>query len=492
MTDEVRNTGGLSSLPSPGVLRRRSKIVATLGPASSSPEMITKLVQAGVNVFRLNFSHGTREVHEQNIGLIREEAARTGRSVGVLQDLQGPKIRVGVFADGSIELEPGARFDLTCTDSTPGDASRVGVTYSGLYADVAPGDALLLDDGRLSLQVQEVTGQTIRTEVIIGGRLSNNKGINIPGADLSIPALTEKDVKDLIVGAELGVDWVAMSFVRSRDDLLLARHYLGREGSTAKLMAKIEKPGAVERFDEILREVDGIMVARGDLGVEMPPERVPLVQKRLIRACVEAGKPVVTATQMLESMITSSTPTRAEASDVANAIIDGTDAVMLSAETAVGAYPLEAVRMMDRIARSVEADPGYQERMRGFRLATDESTADVVSLGACDMAYNLHAELIVTFTSSGTTALRVSRHRPPAPILAITPSERAFRQLSVAWGVVPYMSTDIHSTDEMVAVAGRAIKDLGIGMPDGRFVITAGVPFGQSGTTNLIRIEKMR
>lgn len=453
--------------------------------------MITGLLHAGVNVFRLNFSHGTREVHEQNIALIRKEAARTGRSVGVLQDLQGPKIRVGVFEDGRVQLQPGARFDLTCADASPGDGKRVGVTYNGLYGDVLPGSILLLDDGRLSLQVQEVRDQTIVTEVVIGGTLSNNKGINIPGADLSIPALTEKDVQDLVIGAEMGVDWVAMSFVRSRDDLLLARHFLSREGSNAKLMAKIEKPGAVERFDEILREVDGVMVARGDLGVEMPPERVPLVQKRLIRACVEAGKPVVTATQMLESMISNSTPTRAEASDVANAIMDGTDAVMLSAETAVGSYPIEAVRMMDRIARSVEADIGYQDRMRSFGLKTDESTADVVSFGACEMAHNLHADLIVTFTSSGTTALRVSRHRPPAPVLAITPSDRAFRQLSVAWGVVPYMSTDIHSTDEMVSVARRAIQDLGLGTNNGRFVITAGVPFGQSGTTNLIRIETM-
>ena len=472
-------------------LGRRSKIVATLGPASSSPEMIAALVKAGVNVFRLNFSHGTREMHEQNVALIRKEAERSGRSVGILQDLQGPKIRVGVFAEGRIQLEPGARFNLTCDDDSPGDQERVGVTYTGLAGDVAPGDTLLLDDGRLSLEVREIRGETIVTEVVIGGTLSNNKGINIPGADLSIPALTEKDVSDLAIGAELGVDWVAMSFVRSRDDLLLARHFLAREGSSAKLMAKIEKPGAVERFDEILREVDGIMVARGDLGVEMPPERVPLVQKQLIRACVEAGKPVVTATQMLESMISSSTPTRAEASDVANAIIDGTDAVMLSAETAVGEHPVEAVQMMDRIARSVEVDQGYRDRMRSFGLKTDQSTADVVSFGACEMAHNLDAQLIVTFTSTGNTALRVSRHRPPAPILAITPSERAYRQLAIAWGVFPYMSNDIHSTDEMVTVARSAIDERQLVARDGRFVITAGVPFGQRGTTNLIRIEKM-
>ncbi len=472
-------------------LRRRSKIVATLGPATSSPEMIQQLILAGVNIFRLNFSHGTQEMHEHNVRFIREESRRLKRPIGILQDLQGPKIRVATFADGKVRLKEGARFDLTCGDSSPGDETRVGVTYTGLQHDVRSGDTLLLDDGRLALTVQDVVGETIRTEVVIGGNLSNNKGINIPGADLSIPALTEKDVEDLIFGAKLEVDWVAMSFVRSRDDLLLARHYLARENSGARLMAKIEKPGAVERFDEILREVDGVMVARGDLGVEMPAEQVPLVQKRIIRACIEAGKPVVTATQMLESMISNSTPTRAEASDVANAILDGTDAIMLSGETAVGDYPVEAVRMMDRIARTVESDPFYQQRIRGYHITADPSTADVVSSGACEMAYNLSAELIVTFTSTGTTAGRVSRNRPVSPILAITPSERAHRQLTIYWGVVPYISNDINSTDEMVAVARQAIADLGIGVPDGRFVITAGVPFGQAGTTNLIRIERM-
>ena len=343
---------------------RRTKIVATLGPASSDSKMIVKLMEAGVNVFRLNFSHGTKEVHKNNIDLIRKEAKRLGHPVGVLQDLQGPKIRVMTFEDKKVELKEGASFKLTCDDDSPGDSSRVGVTYKNLYSDVKGGDTLLLDDGRLALEVTSVKGQTIETKVTLGGTLSNNKGINIPGADLSIPALTDKDVEDLLYGAELDVDWVAMSFVRSRDDLLLARHYLARAGSRAKLMAKIEKPSAVSRFSEILKEVDGVMVARGDLGVEMPPETVPLIQKSLIRASVEAGKPVVTATQMLESMIQNPTPTRAEASDVANAIYDGTDAVMLSAETAVGEYPVEAVKMMDRIAHSVERDERYRQNMR--------------------------------------------------------------------------------------------------------------------------------
>jgi pyruvate kinase len=471
---------------------RRTKIVATLGPSTNEPGMITDLIDAGVNVFRLNFSHGDRATHQRNAAAIREAAAEAGRPIGILQDLQGPKIRTQTFAEGSVELEEGQRFALTCGDDAPGDRERVGVTYSGLCRDVNGGDVLLLDDGRLSLRVEEIEGSTIHTTVTAGGTLSNNKGINIPGADLSVPALTDKDVDDLMFGAELDVDWVAMSFVRSRDDLLLARHYLARAGSQAKLMAKIEKPGAVERFAEILREVDGVMVARGDLGVEMAPERVPLIQKRLIRQSLEAGKPVITATQMLESMIDAPTPTRAEASDVANAIYDGTDAIMLSGETAVGAYPLNAVKMMNRIATTVELDEGYRHALHEQAPEPEDTTADAVSFGACQMAYSLSAQLIVTFTSSGTTALRVSRNRPDAPILAITPSERAYRQLAVAWGVVPHNSSDIQSTDDMVQVASQAIRETGLAEPGGRFVITAGVPFGLSGSTNLIRVERYR
>ncbi|UCH27339.1 MAG: pyruvate kinase [Trueperaceae bacterium] len=471
---------------------RRTKIVATLGPASSKPDVIIQLLEAGVDIFRLNFSHGSKDIHKNNIELIRQESARIGRPVGVLQDLQGPKIRLGVFEGGKIDLEKGGKFTLTCGDDTPGDNRRVGVSYRNLFEDVKNGDTLLLDDGKLSLKVTHVRGENIETEVVLGGVLSDNKGINIPDADLSIPALTDKDVEDLLFGAELEVDWLAMSFVRSRDDLLLARHYLARAGSQAKLMAKIEKPSAVERFGEILAEVDGVMVARGDLGVEMAPERVPLIQKQLIKACMEAGKPVITATQMLESMIHNPTPTRAEASDVANAIYDGTDAVMLSAETAIGEYPVEAVKMMNRIACSVESDSKYQQDMREHHPVLEDTTADAVSLGACQMAYNLSARLIVTFTSSGTTALRVSRNRPSSPILAITPSKRACRQLSVVWGVVPFYSEDIHSTDEMVDVSSAAIEELALAEPGARFVITAGVPFGMRGTTNLIRVERLR
>jgi pyruvate kinase len=471
---------------------RRTKIVATLGPATNTPERIRELIEAGVNVFRLNFSHGDAGMHRTNAERVRAIAAELDVNVGILQDLQGPKIRVGRFADDKVALVAGDAFALTCHDDSPGDATRVGVTYAGLYREVTPGDAMLLDDGRLALRVLGVDGETIRTEVTVGGTLSNNKGINLPDSDLSIPALTDKDVEDLKFGAKIGVDWVAMSFVRSRDDLLLARHYLARQGSSAKLMAKIEKPGAVERFAEILREVDGIMVARGDLGVEMPPERVPQIQKKVIRACREAGKPVVTATQMLESMIGNPTPTRAEASDVANAIYDGTDAVMLSGETAVGEYPIDAVKMMDRIARTVEADEMYIADMREHAPAPEDTTADAVSLGVCNMAHTLRSQLIVTFTSSGATGIRVARNRPEAPILAITPSERAYHQLAIVWGVLPHLTDDISDTDEMVSKANQVIRERGLLEPGARFVITAGVPFGTRGTTNMIRVERFK
>jgi pyruvate kinase len=468
---------------------RRTKIVATLGPASSTPEKIVDLIKAGVNVFRLNFSHGERETHKRNVVQIRKEGKRLGIPIAVLQDLQGPKIRVGVFEKGQTSLEKGEAFNLTCDDDSPGNHNRVGVTYKSLFSEVNIGDSLLLDDGRLSVEITGVEDQTILTKVTLGGTLSNNKGINIPGVDLSIPAVTEKDVQDLLLGAELDVDWVAISFVRSRDDILLARHHLDKAGSQAKLMAKIEKPAGLSRFAEILQEVDGVMVARGDLGVEMPPEQVPLIQKQLIQDCSEAGKPVITATQMLESMINNPTPTRAEASDVANAIYDGTDAVMLSAETAVGAYPIEAVKIMDRIARSVETDARYRQAVRDHLPKSRDTTADAVSLGAVEMACNLQADLIVTFTTSGTTAQQVSRYRPTAPVLAITPSVRAFRQMSVSWGLTPFLSKEIYTTDEMVEKALQAIKNTGIAEPGGRFVITAGVPFGMSGTTNLIRVD---
>ncbi len=464
-------------------------IIATIGPASSSPEMMARLIAAGVNVFRLNFSHGEHDQYRQIIADIREQSTRVRRPIGILQDLQGPKIRVGKFADGQVELTEGGSFSITCDDRSPGDATRVGTSYANLHQDITVGERLLLDDGRLELKATAISGQTIETEVIRGGTLSDRKGINLPGSDLNIPALSDKDVGDLQFGAEMKVDWVAISFVRSRDDMQLARHYLQRAGSKAKLMAKIEKPSAVDRFDAILEISDGIMIARGDLGVEMPPQQVPLLQKELIRRTRQAGKPVVTATQMMESMILNPNPTRAEASDVANAIYDGTDGVMLSAETATGKYPVEAVKFMNQIGMTVETDPGYIARMQKSELPTEGTVADSVARSACQMARQVDACVIVCFSSSGATALRVSKHRSPIETVVITPNLKSFRQLSMSWGVDAVLADDVDNSDEMVSMANHWVKEMGYGKPGDTYLITAGVPFGVSGTTNLIRVE---
>ncbi|KHG64594.1 pyruvate kinase [Thermus sp. 2.9] len=471
-------------------LFKRTKIVATLGPASSTKEVIRALAEAGVDVFRLNFSHGTPEDHKERVALVREVEEELGKTLAILQDLQGPKIRVGRFREGRVELKAGQTFILT-RKPVEGDETQVSLTYRGLPEDVVPGQVLLLDDGRIRLRVEKVVGDEIHTRVEVGGVLSDHKGINVPGADLSIPALSEKDIQDLALGAELGVDWVAVSFVRTRDDLLLARHYLSRYGSRAKLMAKIEKPSAVQRFEEILEEADGIMVARGDLGVEMPLEEVPIVQKRLILRAIAAGKPVITATQMLESMVQSPSPTRAEASDVANAIFDGTDAVMLSAETAAGAYPVEAVAMMARIAKAVESSPEFLQKLNVLRPAPTPTTQDAIAQAADDIVEAVGARAIVVFTATGGSARRVARTRPQVPILALTPSPEVKRQLALVWGVLPHLAPDPQDTDDMVRIALREVKALGLAQVGERVVIAAGVPFGVRGTTNLIRVERV-
>lgn len=469
---------------------RQTRIVATVGPASCSPERVEQLILAGVNVFRMNFSHGTHAFHRENYLTIREIAGKLQKPVGILQDLQGPKIRVATFEEGAVFLEKGQNFALTCDDDSPGNAERAGVTYTGLWRDVEEGDDLLLDDGRLKLEVSSIEGKTIHTRVALGGKLSNNKGLNIPGSDLSLPALTEKDIEDLSLGAELGVDWVAISFVRTSDDILEARKRMEIAGSCAKLMAKIEKPNAVDNFKQILKEVDGIMVARGDLGVELSPERVPAVQKKLIRKCRDAGKPVVTATQMLESMIHAPSPTRAEASDVANAIYDGTDAIMLSAETAVGDYPVESVEMMHSIACTVESDKEYRRKFKQELLKMGDTVADSVSHSACMVADQLDASVIVCFSATGATANRVSRFRFETPILAITTNELSYRQLSVVWGVFPYLSDEIKDSGGMVVKANEYLEQSKFAKEGDRYVITAGVPYGVKGTTNLIRVAK--
>ncbi len=470
----------------------KTKIVATLGPASSAPKNIKQLILSGVNVFRLNFSHGDHKDHKVNYDNIRKTAKDLNKVVGILLDLQGPKIRVGKFQEGKINLAEGESFILSCEEDFPGNQQRVSVSYKDLYKDVVIDDELLFDDGKLKVIVTDVDGKEVTTKVIVGGVLSNNKGMNIPTADLSVAAMTKKDIEDLEFGASLGVDWVALSFVRKHEDLLLARHYLSLHNSDAKLMAKIEKPSAITNFDEILATSDGIMVARGDLGVELSPQEVPMLQKMLIRKARQAGKPVVTATQMLETMIDSPVPTRAEASDVANAVFDGTDAVMLSAETAVGKFPIQAVQTMRTIANTVEQDDQYIARMKERQMHTEENTPDAVSAAACNIASNIKAKVMVCFSSSGATALRVARNRIQTVVIAISPKMRSCQQLTMSWGIHPVLSPDANNTSDMVEISEKIIHRCKAAEINDRYVITAGVPFGKSGTTNVIRVEKLK
>ncbi|MCC7491629.1 MAG: pyruvate kinase [Fimbriimonadaceae bacterium] len=469
---------------------RRTKIVATLGPATDPPGRLDELVAAGVDVFRLNFSHGTAAEHRTRAAAVRAAEQRAGRPLGLLQDLQGPKIRTATLAAPPVELRPGATIRLT-RDTAPGDASRVGVTLPELIDEVAAGESLLLADGLLELRVTARESAALVCEVVHGGPLGNHKGINVPGSDLSVPALSAKDLADLAVGVELGVDWVALSFVRRVDDLQACRAELQRLGSPALLMAKIEKPSAVERGAELLAVADGLMVARGDLGVELPPAAVPVVQKRLVDACLAAGKPVVVATQMLESMIQHPRPTRAEVSDVANAIFDGADAVMLSGETAIGAYPVAAVRMMAQVAAEVEPSARYRQRLFQFEAQESPSIGAAVSHSACRLAQILPAAVVASFTWTGATARRLARHRPAARVVALTPFRKVARQLTLSWGLEPLTCPDPADSDRLTSVANEHLRAAGMVQPGDKVVLIAGVPFGRSGTTNLVRVEEI-
>jgi pyruvate kinase len=472
---------------------KRTKIVATVGPASAQRSVLERMVKAGVDVFRINFSHGRAEDHAEAARLVREIAAESGHNLALLQDLQGPKIRVGLLKGGAVEIVAGEALTLTVIDQEAlGTAERVSISYPALVDDIQPGQTLLLDDGNLRLRVTGVSAEEIRCTVEIGGLLSDHKGLNVPGVELSIDALTEKDIRDLQLGAEIDVDWVAQSFVRRREDLLVTRGHLKRVGSRARLMAKIEMRAAVENFDSILAEADGVMVARGDLGVEMPPEEVPVVQKRLIEDTHKAGKPCITATQMLESMIHHPRPTRAETSDVANAIFDGTDAVMLSAETAVGAYPVEAVEMMRRVAEVVEASESFEARRRLFRPVAADTTPDAIAAAACDVAETLSAKAILVFTSSGSSAWRVARNRPGIPVLALTPDPKVRAFLALAFGLRAELAPVVSDADEMVAMAMGHAQTHGMAAAGERIVITAGTPVGVEGTTNLVWVERVR
>ena len=465
---------------------RNAKIVATLGPASSDPAVVRQLFLAGVDVFRLNFSHGSHADHSQRFKTLRALEQETGRPIGILAVLQGPKLRVGTFADGPVMLSPGQAFRLDL-DPAPGNAQRAGLPHPEIFAALEPGAELLLDDGKLRLTVEACGKDYATTRVVVGGKLSERKGVNVPGVVLPITALTEKDRGDLALALQLGADWIALSFVQRPEDVTEAR---GLIGDRAAIVVKLEKPAAVQRLDEIVAITDAVMVARGDLGVELPAEKVPAIQKRIVRSCRALGKPVIVATQMLESMIESPVPTRAEASDVATAIYDGADAVMLSAESASGKYPVMAVDMMNRIIGQVEADPAY-------RLLIDAShtqarpSGDVAEAVCCAMRRAvalLQATAIVCYTSSGHTSLRAARERPESPILSLTPQLSTARRLALVWGVHSVQVDDVASVEEMTALACEMARRDAFAKTGEFIVAIAGMPFGTAGTTNLIRI----
>ncbi len=466
-----------------------TKIVATLGPATTSAPMIRQLMEAGADVFRLNASHGTIEDRSAAVRLIREAAAEEGRMVGILLDLQGPKIRLGTFEGGSAVLEAGGEFVIT-TEAIQGDECAASTTYKDFARDVKDGDRVLLADGALELKVLDADGIKARCRVVRGGVVSDKKGINLPGVQLSTPSLTRRDMENLQAGIEAGVDLVALSFVRRSSDVLRLRLFLEEKGANLPIVAKIEKPEAVENIKDILAESDGVMVARGDLGVECPMEQVPFIQKSIIEQARRAGKFVITATQMLESMIENPFPTRAEVSDVANAIYDGTDAVMLSAETSVGKYPVEAVRMMDRTARQAE----LSIRKQGFRELPNRdyvTHAEIVADAAYQAARLAGAQAIVVFSASGTSARLVARFRPPVPIFTFTPSLQAARSLSVVYGITPIIAPQMASTDEMMAQMDRVLLEKGFVKPRDSVVFVAGQPIGRPGTTNMMKLHRV-
>ncbi len=458
-----------------------------MGPATASAERIRELVDAGMDVARLNMSHGSYADHEQVYRRVRAASDATGRAIGILADLQGPKIRLGTFTDGPHELGTGDSFTITTRD-VKGTAQGSSTTYAGLPGDVSPGDPLLVDDGRVRLRVTDVDGDVVHTEVEVAGPVSNNKGINLPGVAVSVPAMSEKDVADLRWALRMGVDWIALSFVRSAEDVIGVRAVMDEEGVHLPVIAKIEKPQAVERLDELIGAFDAFMVARGDLGVELPLEEVPMVQKRIVDRARRNAKPVIVATQMLESMISAPRPTRAEASDVANAVLDGADAVMLSGETSVGDYPIESVTTMARIIESTEDHGLHQMTAINWRPRT---RGGIVCKAAAEIAEAIGAGYLVSFTMSGDSARRMARYRSPVPVLAFTPFQAVRSQLALSWGVETFLVPSVEHTDEMVMQVDRTLLELGRIDEGAQVVIVAGSPPGIAGSTNALRIHVM-
>ncbi|AEN73952.1 pyruvate kinase [Rhodothermus marinus SG0.5JP17-172] len=478
-------------------MTRRTKIVCTLGPASSDRETIRKLIEAGMDVARLNFSHGNHEEHRRRIEIVREEARKLGRDVAILQDLQGPKIRLGEVAEGGILIHEGQRLVLTAHPERADGQTRIFVNYPTLAQDVEPGGRILLDDGLLELKIVDVEGEDVITEVVVGGPLRSRKGVNLPHLRNSTPSLTEKDLRDLEFGLQMEVDLIALSFVRSETDVADLMRRVRDSGKEVRVIAKIEKPEAVAKIDQILAQADGIMVARGDLGIEMPLAEVPAVQKRIIRKCLAAAKPVITATQMLESMIENPRPTRAEASDVANAVLDGSDALMLSGETATGKYPVRVVQVMDEIIRQAERFRREIRESRGHGLHIPkgadeaESVTEAIGYTACQLAEQVGAVAIACLTATGSTARMIARHRPPVPVYAFTDNPRVVPQLSLLWGTRAFSIPFQRDTDQGVQLVHRILKEQGLVRPGDLVVITAGMPLPAKGRTNMVHVSRI-
>ena len=466
---------------------RKVRILATLGPASNTPEVIRQLMVTGADAFRINMSHGTHADHKQLIDAIRALESELERPTTILADLQGPKLRVGKFKGDKAQLEKGQKFVFDSKDA-PGDSHRVQLPHREIFEAVETGTRLLVDDGKLVFRVTAVSKSEIEAEVETGGTISNNKGLNVPDVVLPLTPLTDKDRQDLAFALEQNVDWIALSFVQRPEDVAEARRLIG---GRAALLAKIEKPSAIDRLEGILELADAVMVARGDLGVELPPQDVPPLQKRIVEAARRMGKPVVVATQMLESMISSPTPTRAEVSDVATAVYDGADAIMLSAESASGQFPCETVEMMNKIATSAEADPSHYARVHFTETLPDATTNDAIARAAGEMTRTVSASAIVCFTSSGSTARRVARERPTVPLLVLTPSLRTARLLGILWGAHAVRTRDVHSFEQMVGKSKRMALRHGLAKAADRIIVTAGVPFGTPGSTNVVHVARL-
>jgi pyruvate kinase len=473
---------------------RRVKIIATIGPNSHNEDVLRRMIEAGMDMARLNFSHGNQAEHKLSLRLIRKLSARSGRHIGIIGDLQGPKIRIGEVENAPLELRKGGDLIIT-TRRTRGSGNRVATTYRRLSRDISPGDRILIRDGTIEAKVAEVEGPDIHCRVVFGGALTSHAGMNIPGVEISAPSLTRKDRKDAEFAAELGIDYLAMSFVRSPDDVLKLKRLLKKLGGCTHVIAKIERPEAVEQIDDIISAADGIMIARGDLGIEILPEKVPQIQKDIIERCIKAGKPVITATQMLESMTTRPTPTRAEVSDVVNAIYDGTDAVMLSGETAVGSNPVRVVRMMERIAGEADSTKAKSMTEKGrtvFRRMGENRNFETAIGRAIEItSRSLQARLIVCFTSSGFTALQTSSYRPDIPIIGATQHESILPRMSLYWGVQPILTQKAETVDEMIENVERELLRRRLVRRGDSIIITAGYPLGVSGTTNMMQLVRV-